>query len=203
MGRPPGSIALKSGDQWSSDFPGYIELANGQLRRPRKWTDPQGRVRCTNTYFDRKFCAACGTDVLQATKHVNLGWRPYCSKQCKSKTIKGESQGNRIIKKLGIQQGHYVLIKSHGHPRATNNGTVREHILVVERQIGRFLNNEECIHHIDFIKHNNDPSNLFLCKNNDEHLAIHRSLNTCVEILLAGGQLYFDHVKRRYAVHRG
>lgn len=193
MARPAGSIALKAGDRWSADWPKHIELANGRLRRPIKW-----RGKCTNVYYKRKICTGCQRPMLQTVKNASAGHRPFCSTVCKSRIFKSEAMGKKIIKKLGIQQGYYVLVKAHGHPRATNNGTVREHILVVEKQIGRFLSATERVHHIDFVKHNNDPENLFLCRDNDEHLFIHRSLNLCVADLLAGRNLYFDHQERRY-----
>jgi hypothetical protein len=64
----------------------------------------------------------------------------------------------------------YVLIHAPDHPHATGNGRVREHRLVMERILGRFLEPGEVVHHIDGDRQNNDPSNLELFASNGEHL---------------------------------
>lgn len=49
-----------------------------------------------------------------------------------------------------------------------------EHVLVVEQQIGRYLNDGEVVHHIDGDKLNNAPENLRLCASQAEHMRVHR-----------------------------
>lgn len=67
-------------------------------------------------------------------------------------------------------QDRYVLLKMPGHPHATKQGYVREHRLVMEKMLGRYLDPVEVVHHRDSNKANNDPSNLMLFANNAEHL---------------------------------
>jgi len=67
----------------------------------------------------------------------------------------------------------YVLIKKTDHPRADVRGYVFEHILVMEKSIGRHIKTHECVHHIDEAPNNNNLSNLFLCRDNAEHKTIH------------------------------
>lgn len=66
----------------------------------------------------------------------------------------------------------YVLIYAPDHPYATKAGRVREHRLVVESQIGRFLLPGEVVDHIDGNKSNNTPENLRVFSRNAEHLAV-------------------------------
>lgn len=64
------------------------------------------------------------------------------------------------------------------HPNANSVGYVREHRLVMEKIIGRFLTKEEVIHHIDGNKKNNTPENLMLFENNSKHLLYERRSKT-------------------------
>ena len=78
-------------------------------------------------------------------------------------------KGGRYINSQG-----YVLIKTPGHPRVDVNGYVPEHILVMEKVLGRFILPTEAIHHFDGVRHHNEPGNLMLFKTNTMHLAYHR-----------------------------
>ena len=48
------------------------------------------------------------------------------------------------------------------HPRADYTGYVSEHILIMEELLGRPLRDGEVVHHKDFNKWNNLPTNLLL-----------------------------------------
>jgi hypothetical protein len=74
-------------------------------------------------------------------------------------------RGGRTIDKDG-----YVLIKMPDHPYATNTGYVREHRLVMEQLLGRYLEPEEVVHHKNGNKADNRIENLELFANNAEHL---------------------------------
>lgn len=73
--------------------------------------------------------------------------------------------GGRTVDKHG-----YVLVKSPGHPHATAAGYVREHRLVMERKLGRYLDPDEVVHHKDDDTSNNHPDNLELFASNADHL---------------------------------
>ena len=74
--------------------------------------------------------------------------------------------GGRSVDKDG-----YVLVKSLDHPHRTKHGYVREHRLVMEEVLGRYLTPREAVDHIDGNRSNNDPSNLRVFERNSEHLA--------------------------------
>jgi hypothetical protein len=76
----------------------------------------------------------------------------------------------------------YVRIYRPEHPRAAEDGYVLEHIVVMEKKLGRPLYkhgpgknhaDDEIVHHKDEDKGNNDPDNLELMTHS-EHIAFHR-----------------------------
>ena len=76
----------------------------------------------------------------------------------------------------------YALIKKEGHPRANHLGYVLEHILVLEKALGRPILPTEATHHIDGNRANNSPGNLILFKTKGMHAAFHgrlRAFETC------------------------
>ncbi|MEX0784472.1 MAG: HNH endonuclease [Dehalococcoidia bacterium] len=72
--------------------------------------------------------------------------------------------GSRIRDKDG-----YILVRQPAHPNATSSGYIREHRLVLERTIGRYLEPQEVVHHLDGDKANNTPENLRLYPSNAAH----------------------------------
>lgn len=71
-----------------------------------------------------------------------------------------------------VTHNGYRCLPAPGHPNADSKGYVREHILVMEAHIGRYLEPDECVHHIDRDKLNNAIANLELMTLS-EHAALH------------------------------
>ena len=74
------------------------------------------------------------------------------------------------------RQDGYIAIWMPKHPFA-NNGYVMEHRLVMEKHIGRYLTEEEVVHHKNGIRNDNRIENLQLFANSGEHQRYH-ALNT-------------------------
>ena len=64
----------------------------------------------------------------------------------------------------------YVFIKAYDHPFRNNKNYVNEHRLVVEKQIGRYLNPFEKVHHINKNLLDNRPENLMAFSSNSSHM---------------------------------
>jgi hypothetical protein len=69
-------------------------------------------------------------------------------------------------------QGYVTVLAPH-HPRA-HNGRVREHILVAEAALGRYLPDGAQVHHVDENKQRNVGGNLVICPDQSYHSLLHR-----------------------------
>lgn len=90
-----------------------------------------------------------------------------------SAAIMGENhpgwKGGRCINGQG-----YVLVYRPGHPFATKAGYVREHRLVMENRLGRFLLPQEVPHHINGDRADNRDENLELFSSKEKHTQFHK-----------------------------
>ena len=84
-----------------------------------------------------------------------------------------------------MQSKGYVLAYCPNHPNAHKDGYVMLHTLIMERKIGRYLTQDEVVHHINHVKSDNRITNLELM-NKSEHSSMHmkerhsqRRKNTC------------------------
>jgi hypothetical protein len=79
-------------------------------------------------------------------------------------------KGGKYITSMG-----YVNIFKPDHPRSVR-GYIAEHILVSEQYLGRYLSDKEVIHHINQVKTDNYPENLYVFSNSSEHMRHHAKL---------------------------
>ena len=70
-----------------------------------------------------------------------------------------------------VDEDGYILEKCPDHPQATKGGYVRQHRLVMEKMLGRYLTPEEVVDHKNRDTSDNDPGNLELYTTNADHLA--------------------------------
>lgn len=86
------------------------------------------------------------------------------------------------------------------HPRLSKNkrdknpmgGRVYQHILVIEKKLGRYLSNKEKVHHINGDKTDNNPDNLYLCKDAQHHGHLHKKMEQFIFGLIKQGVVRFN-----------
>jgi transcription initiation factor TFIIIB Brf1 subunit/transcription initiation factor TFIIB len=69
-----------------------------------------------------------------------------------------------------VDDNGYILQHSPDHPHATKGGYVRQHRLVMEKKLGRYLAPREVVDHRNGDTSDNSPENLRLFASNAEHL---------------------------------
>lgn len=93
-----------------------------------------------------------------------------------------------------LDSNGYRLVKVREHGGRWD----KEHVLVVESEIGRRLLPGEEVHHINGRKNDNRIENLQLCATSSEHQLIERSFNRLLGELLDSGQVVYDKESKVY-----
>lgn len=183
---------------WSKKWVGHIDCGGGVFRLPGRTKNGNPK----NYYFREGLCSFCGKEsLLTKNSKRKKSSDSFCSPQCQYENIKIKHAGNKHIKSRPGGD-HHTMVLRHGHHRANRGGQVYEHILVAESLLGRPITKTEVVHHINCVKSDNSPENLFVCSGSKEHFLIHGSLNKCVSELMILGLLEFDPATKTYKVKK-
>jgi hypothetical protein len=120
-------------------------------------------------------CITCGKEFGEYPSRIAAGRGKNCSKACANQSFKGQHFSPATEIKEGTmpwnfkggtytqsrkQSGKYILVYMPEHPFSTSSGHVREHRLVMERKLGRYLRPDEVVDHINMNTLDNRPENL-------------------------------------------
>jgi|GEM_PF-1930279 len=170
-----------------------------RIEKPGSWDEKTVIVQCEECNREREIkwttarmkkehlCRSCSISI------ANTGAKR--SEEAKKRmSIAQRKCGNGGIR-MNQSGGYKQVIVDGYHPRKKDRkggNYIMEHILIVEKRLGRFLESREIVHHIDGNKQNNDDSNLFLCsgETKKESRQIHNACHTSAE------KLAFDMLKR-------
>jgi hypothetical protein len=83
-----------------------------------------------------------------------------------------KGHGTRFLGGIRHRSDGYIGIYMPFHPNAASDGYVMEHRLVMERCIGRYLCENEVVHHINYNRSDNRIENLKLMTAS-EHMSLH------------------------------
>lgn len=141
-------------------------------KRKRCYSCVPGKVKTGETVS----CKNCGKEFY-IQKNVKADTKrksgTYCSLDCKHVDAKGRRSHLARPSENVIHSAGYVLAWCPDHPRATRN-RVFEHILVMEKALGRDVSVDEHIHHTDHNRQNNAIANLQVMTP-EEHASLHAS----------------------------
>ena len=115
------------------------------------------------------------------------------------KKTKAKITATKLARKyIGEKAGHwkggiiknyrgYILVKIHNHPFATHNNYVREHRLVIEKQIGRYLWPKEKCHHLG-ARDDNRPHMLMAFASHSAHKRFEQNGKVTKEEIIFDGR---------------
>lgn len=107
-------------------------------------------------------------------KHHSAETRQIISKKAKERyvdmTTHPSWKGGKRVSCNG-----YIEVRNNEHPR-NRGGYVFEHILVMEKMLGRYLDKDEVVHHINQNKQDNRVENLMVFRNRKDHAEYHKNL---------------------------
>lgn len=113
----------------------------------------------------KRFCKVCDIQLIRREKEKRIDFisRKYCSRSCANKV-----RVKKVTKGYFLDKDGYVVL----------SGTkIKQHRLVMEQHLGRKLNKNEVVHHINHVKSDNRIENLELIKNDLEHKRKYHSIH--------------------------
>jgi hypothetical protein len=125
-------------------------------------------------------CRACSNKRNGKLKRGRPSWNA-------GKTFVPKKVGSKYINRFG-----YVMVYCGKTLDARKDKYRLEHRMVAEQMLGRKLDDQELVHHIDGDKTNNVPSNLYVCRDMPHHREIHNRLERIAFELYKRGIIRFD-----------
>lgn len=102
------------------------------------------------------------------------------SEETKAKLREAKKQHLNGLNGYGHTKRHnkgYELVYAPCHPHAHRDGYVMKHTVIMERHIGRYLHDDEEVHHINHIRNDNRIENLTLMDKHEHRLLHMRERN--------------------------
>lgn len=137
----------------------YLRIYNIKTRPPHK-----GMLGKTHKIDSKK-----AISVKNTGRRLSDEVKEKISKSHKGKRYaKNKWGGHKKARKDG-----YIGVYVPEHPYANKDGYVMEHRLVMEEMLGRYLKENEIVHHINSNREDNRPENLMIFNSTKDHIKYH------------------------------
>ena len=116
-----------------------------------------------NNYIN---CPFKDTPIIVPKSKSNYCKCHFCNTKCEHQSISPDQRGELNSNYKGgrrLRDGYYYILK-HDHPFCDSRGYVAEHRLVMEASLGRYIQADEIVHHINGDTTDNRLENLMLMK---------------------------------------
>jgi hypothetical protein len=136
---------------------------------------------------DHVQCQTCGDSFYLPAYRIKQNGR-FCSSSCYGVSLLNKKLSDTTKKKIAEKRkgfllkggvykngAGYVMFYYPEHPQANSKGYVRQHRLVMEQFLGRYLSKKEVVHHKNHIKNDNRIENLELFESHSDHMRIHKN----------------------------
>lgn len=175
------TLNMRKGDRYIGIINGYRHWKAVECGHPVPHYQTKRCRKCYTPYIKklmtgRKFSEATLKKMSQAQKTRKPPVDPEATR-LKMAWVHHNRQGGQLEKK---NVKGYITVFKPDHPNAMkgSGGRVFKHRLVMEEKLGRYLKSDEHVHHLNRIKDDNRPENLYLT-NRVEHRKIEVTALVC------------------------